>query len=542
MNNGYIKIFFFVLILFIYVNNNQVLTSDCVADNAASSPVAPFDIDSLETASFETASLETASLETVSLETSSFETTPRKTTRVKKTKSKRIPYKRIPSETSSSESLSEISRPKKPRSKKTRSKKTRSKTAQSEIGISKTASPEINISKKKRSKKKRSKTTISKTPSSEINVSKTASSEINVSKTASSEINVSKTAPSEIDVSKTAPSEINVSKTAPSEINVSKTAPSEIDVSKTAQSEIDVSITASSEIDISKTAPSEIDISIIASSELDISKTEPSGIVLPISVLTNPPSPHIESIPVSFKLDKIYKKSKHLLCTNPEETKKATEVMEEAVELLKYYAITKNDYKYYCTSDEGVDIYHRSHGHKFYIGKCNFKISNPEKYDDIVEILWDPDGPKKFDDNHIKGKVARSYNQNLLMILKFYKNNMLSSPRYFHALAKKAQISENTTIIVMASGNINDNNLFNRKIYKNKLLKSMNSFETSIDLDDDIKNRYFKKTFVNLCGYMITKKPNHVNVTFINSVPNIQIEYHNNFVSPFILLYFFIKL
>ncbi|ETB58511.1 hypothetical protein, variant 1 [Plasmodium yoelii 17X] len=437
MNNGYIKIFFFVLILFIYVNNNQVLTSDCVADNAASSPVAPFDIDSLETASFETASLETASLETVSLETSSFETTPRKTTRVKKTKSKRIPYKRIPSETSSSESLSEISRPKKPRSKKTRSKKTRSKTAQSEI---------------------------------------------------------------------------------------------------------DVSITASSEIDISKTAPSEIDISIIASSELDISKTEPSGIVLPISVLTNPPSPHIESIPVSFKLDKIYKKSKHLLCTNPEETKKATEVMEEAVELLKYYAITKNDYKYYCTSDEGVDIYHRSHGHKFYIGKCNFKISNPEKYDDIVEILWDPDGPKKFDDNHIKGKVARSYNQNLLMILKFYKNNMLSSPRYFHALAKKAQISENTTIIVMASGNINDNNLFNRKIYKNKLLKSMNSFETSIDLDDDIKNRYFKKTFVNLCGYMITKKPNHVNVTFINSVPNIQIEYHNNFVSPFILLYFFIKL
>ncbi|EAA16643.1 hypothetical protein [Plasmodium yoelii yoelii] len=145
--------------------------------------------------------------------------------------------------------------------------------------------------------------------------------------------------------------------------------------------------------------------------------------------------------------------------------------------------------------------------------------------------------------NFFSGKVARSYNQNLLMILKFYKNNMLSSPRYFHALAKKAQISENTTIIVMASGNINDNNLFNRKIYKNKLLKSMNSFETSIDLDDDIKNRYFKKTFVNLCGYMITKKPNHVNVTFINSVPNIQIEYHNNFINfnPLFPIKWFIK-
>ncbi|CXI21222.1 fam-a protein [Plasmodium berghei] len=287
----------------------------------------------------------------------------------------------------------------------------------------------------------------------------------------------------------------------------SKTTPSDVDSLEESSFETTSPKTTLLKRDSSKTIPSETS-SFKTLSEIDRSKTAPSDIALPIPVLANPPSPHIT----------IYKKNKHLLCTNPLETKKAMQIMDEAVELLRYYATTKEYYKHDCTSCDGVNMYYKKLGHNTYIGKCQLQIYNPNKYNDIIKILWDLNGPKKFDDSHIKGKVVRSYNQNLLMILKFYKNMMLSSPRYFYALAKKAQISENTSIIVMASGNINDNNPFSTKTFKNKIIKSINSFKTSVCFDNDIQIGYFKKTFVNLSGYLIEKKDDHVDVTFVNSI------------------------
>lgn len=61
MNNGYVKIYFFALIFFGYVNN-QALTTDRVADNATSSKTTPSDVDSLEESSFETTSPKTTLL------------------------------------------------------------------------------------------------------------------------------------------------------------------------------------------------------------------------------------------------------------------------------------------------------------------------------------------------------------------------------------------------------------------------------------------------------------------------------------------------
>ncbi|KEG00593.1 hypothetical protein YYE_04422 [Plasmodium vinckei vinckei] len=246
-------------------------------------------------------------------------------------------------------------------------------------------------------------------------------------------------------------------------------------------------------------------------------------IALPQAVLTNPPSSHIGYIPVLSKVDEIYKEAKHLLCTKPSETKKAMEVMDEAVKFLKYYATTQKGYKHHCTTCEGVKMYYMKNKKKSYIEKCKIKISNPNKYDDIIYMLWDPNGAQQFDPNFIYGKVVRSYNRNLLMVKKFYHNPMLSSKRCFYALAKKVHISENTTIIVMASGNINNQNGFNRPLFKNKVLESMNSFKTNVDSDDDSQNGYYKKTFVNLSGYLIRKKSDHVDVTFVNSVANMQI-------------------
>ncbi|CAD2088345.1 fam-a protein [Plasmodium vinckei brucechwatti] len=267
-----------------------------------------------------------------------------------------------------------------------------------------------------------------------------------------------------------------------------------------------------------KTTPFNAVLSKTAPSKTVPSKTAPYEAAPSEAILTNPSSPPIPYTPTSSKSDRIYKKNKHLLCTNPAETDKATSVMDEAVNLLKYYATTNNGFKYYSTTNSGINIYYRNNGNGSSIEKCQFEISNPDKYDDIINILWDPNGPRKFDPSFIHGKVARSYNRNLLMVLKFYRNNMLLSERYFYALAKKAHISEDTTIIVMSSGNVNDHNPSSKKGYANRVLGSINSFKTSVDFDNDVMSGYYKRSFVNLSGYLIKKENNHVNVTIVSSM------------------------
>ncbi|SCL97752.1 fam-a protein [Plasmodium chabaudi adami] len=432
MNNGYVKIFFFVLILFVYVND-KVLTTEYVAGNSAPPEQTRAKEGRANTSLFETYQSEESSFETDQSEESLFKTDPSEEslpeiTLPKETRRKRVRYtktrpKNIPSESSSSETHLFITpRPKKPRSKRPRSKRPRSKAA------------------------------LSKTPSSKTILPETILPETILPETAIPETAIPETAIPETALPETVPPE-----------------------------------------------------------------TVPPETTLP-PVLTNAPSSHIAYTPASFKLDKIYKKIKNLLCTKPAETKKAIEVMDEAVQFLKYYATTKSGYKYHSTSNDGVDVYYRNNGNNTYVEKCKVKISNSNRYDDIIYMLWDPNGPRKFDPGFINGKVVRSYNRNLFMVLKFYKNETLSSERYFYALAKKVHISEDTTIIVMSSGNINDHNSFNTKTFKNKIVESMNSFKTSVDLDDDIRNRYYKKTFVHLSGYLIKKKDDHIDVTFVNSM------------------------
>ncbi|KEG01634.1 hypothetical protein YYE_03734 [Plasmodium vinckei vinckei] len=269
----------------------------------------------------------------------------------------------------------------------------------------------------------------------------------------------------------------------------------------------------------SKATPFEGVSSEVTPFEAGPSKATPFEMVLPQVGSTNSPSPYITYIPVSYKLDRIYKKNKHLLCNNPTEIKKATASMDQAVDLLKYYATTNNGFKYYSTTTiSGVNLYYRNNGNGSSIEKCQFQIYNPDKYDDIINTLWDPNGPRKFDRSLINGKAVRLYNRNLLMMLRLYKNDMLLSERYFYALAKKVHISEDTTIIVMASGNVNDSNPYTSKLYVNKIVNNINSFKTSVDNDNDIMTGNYKRSFVNLSGFLIKKKNDHVDVTFVNSM------------------------
>ncbi|SCM01094.1 hypothetical protein PCHDS_000048700, partial [Plasmodium chabaudi adami] len=111
----------------------------------------------------------------------------------------------------------------------------------------------------------------------------------------------------------------------------------------------------------------------------------------------------------------------------------------------------------------------------------------------------------------------RVYNPNLVIIQQRYKKKIGSPQKYFYALATKVQISEDTTIIAYTSANINDHNPSGKK-YENTIVKKANSFKTDINSEEDIRQGKLQKAFVNLAGYLIQKRGDRADVTYIESI------------------------
>ncbi|SCL85404.1 hypothetical protein PBSP11A_000510600 [Plasmodium berghei] len=93
-----------------------------------------------------------------------------------------------------------------------------------------------------------------------------------------------------------------------------------------------------------------------------------------------------------------------------------------------------------------------------------------------------------------------------MMIQQRYKNYAISFHGYYYALSKKVQVSDDTTIIVYASSDVNDYNSVNKKKYTNTILESANSFKPKIYSEKDIRNGELTRMFVNLSGFIIQKK------------------------------------
>ncbi|CAD2099519.1 fam-a protein [Plasmodium vinckei] len=214
--------------------------------------------------------------------------------------------------------------------------------------------------------------------------------------------------------------------------------------------------------------------------------------------------------------EEIYEKNKHLLCTNPEETKHAEKLMDEAVAYLERYATSRNGYEPIGSNcNSGISYYKKTNQSNANILKANYLyFGNPNKYDAIIDMLWDPDSEHLFNNGFIK--IARVYDPNLVIIQQRYKKGFMSDHKYFYALAKKAQI-EDAAIIVMTSANINDQYPSDKE-YKNTIIENANLFTTDIDSEDDIRKGKLKKVFVNIAGYLIEKKNNHVHITYIESI------------------------
>ncbi|CAD2103512.1 fam-a protein [Plasmodium vinckei brucechwatti] len=236
--------------------------------------------------------------------------------------------------------------------------------------------------------------------------------------------------------------------------------------------------------------------------------------------LATEPAPEENTTPESkdryATSEEIYEQNKHLLCTNPEETINAGKLMNEAVKHLEYHAKCKNGFELCGNVFINNTLYYKKKRQNHTdILKVNFKICPSNQYNDIINMLWDPNGPNFF--NRGTAKIDRVYNPNLVIMQQRYKKSCMFRQKYFYALATKAQISEDTTIIVMTSANINDHNPSDKE-YKNTIIESANLFKTEIDSEDDIRKGKLKKVFVNIAGYLIQKKGWYIDITYLESI------------------------
>ncbi|CAD2089735.1 fam-a protein [Plasmodium vinckei brucechwatti] len=233
--------------------------------------------------------------------------------------------------------------------------------------------------------------------------------------------------------------------------------------------------------------------------------------------LATEPAPKKKSRKYCATSNEVYYEHKHLLCTDPKETKQAEKLMDEAVEHLKYHATSKNDYICYSKMPFKDIVFHKKNYYGQDVLKSTYVKSNSNKYYYVIDKLWDPDITNVFDNKHTKKKIVRVYNPNLVMIQQRYKDFCGGREKYFYALAKKVRISEDQTIIVMASANIYDGHP-SKEIFINKIIESANLFETQINSEDDIRSGKLEKEFLNIGGYLIKKIPAHVSITSIKSI------------------------
>ncbi|CAD2092360.1 fam-a protein [Plasmodium vinckei lentum] len=221
------------------------------------------------------------------------------------------------------------------------------------------------------------------------------------------------------------------------------------------------------------------------------------------------------SILANNRSNETHEQTDPIICTNPEEIRKTTEIINDAVSILRYHATSEENYQLQYVYDKDALIYFKKHGNTD-IEKLNIKIRNPNKYNDIVNYLWDPYGTKHFHDYFISGKVVRIYNPNLLMIQQQSIDPTQPTHECVYSLASKIDVSEDTTIIVLASANMIDNNSSNKKTYKNKDLERKTSSNTSSSSESDIQEEP-KRTF-NLSGFFIRKEKNYINITYVNAM------------------------
>ncbi|VEV58070.1 fam-a protein [Plasmodium vinckei vinckei] len=229
--------------------------------------------------------------------------------------------------------------------------------------------------------------------------------------------------------------------------------------------------------------------------------------------------------------EEIYKRCKYLSCRCHNHTP-VIELMNDAVKNLEYYATTKDGYEPYLKNpNDKTSYYVKKFDNQTNIDKIQYTITGSDKYDETVDTLWDSGIPNIF--NEDDSEILHMYGPNLLVIRERFKSMHGGRDKYFYALVTKVEISKDKTIIAMTSINGIDDKLSNIK-YNNPIIKKASLFNIYIKsknnikkeslikispkLKDDIKSGKLEQVFVNLAGYLIEKKRDNVEVTYIESI------------------------
>ncbi|CAD2088701.1 fam-a protein [Plasmodium vinckei brucechwatti] len=214
--------------------------------------------------------------------------------------------------------------------------------------------------------------------------------------------------------------------------------------------------------------------------------------------------------------EEVYEQNKHLLCTNPNEINNAEKLMNKAVTQLEYYATSTDGYEPYIQNHgDGISYYVKKIDDQTNILKVHLNIYAANQYNAIINRLWDPDSPNIFNNGDVE--ISRVYNPNLVHVKQCFEKKLGRHQKYFRALVGKFEISEGKTIIAMTSSNTTNKKHSNIS-HKNPILKDTYSFGTPTDPKYYDNSCEYAKVYVNLAGYLIEKKGDDLEITYIESI------------------------
>ncbi|SCL90384.1 Acidic phosphoprotein precursor PCEMA1, putative [Plasmodium chabaudi adami] len=213
--------------------------------------------------------------------------------------------------------------------------------------------------------------------------------------------------------------------------------------------------------------------------------------------------------------EEIYQQNKHLLRTCQNNIK-AVNLMKDVVKHLEYHATSKDGYEVYVQNpNDNISYYVKKFDDQTDILKINLNIYSSNQYNDMVNRLWDPNGPKIFNKGTVK--IFHVYNPNLVLIRQICETDSKHYRKYFYALVSKAEISKDKTIIAMTSVYVQDRNPSSKE-HKNPIIENVDSFKGFINPKYYIMSEEYKQIYVNLAGYLIEKKGDDLEITYIESI------------------------
>ncbi|CAD2105407.1 fam-a protein [Plasmodium vinckei petteri] len=221
-------------------------------------------------------------------------------------------------------------------------------------------------------------------------------------------------------------------------------------------------------------------------------------------------------IPIGYKQEEYFNpiEFKRQLALKSKEAKFAEYIMDEALDIAKEHAIYTYDYNLYSDKN-GVSL-HFKRVYDTDIGRIEFTIPNPNSYNGVINMLWDPNGEKNFNMTFIGGSISRMYNKNLVIVQHRYKG--IAWNRYYHAIANKVELSRDETAIVLVSSDMNDHSALTYKNYINSIVESANTFTPDIDSEEDIRSAKLNKFYINLIAFFIKREANGVKIIHLSSI------------------------